>query len=375
MQLVQEYKVSELVSQIKSFLETAFYYVKVIGEISSLKISSSGHIYFNLKDETALINTVLFKNSINNNLPKLEDGIEIVVYGRLTIYKDRSNYQIIAENIEINGTGSLLKLFEERKQKLKLEGLFENKKPIPKSIKNVGIITSPNGAAIKDIESRLRDRMPINVILYPSLVQGQIADISIAKGIEYFNKSELMDVIVITRGGGSFEDLMCFNSEMLARKIYESKIPTITAIGHEIDWTIADYVSDLRLPTPTAVAEFLSPLISVFISNIDSVFRKILRLCHRKISDFYKQIEKIYSDILLVIGRNYYDKLIAFKQNHLRLNKFNRKKILKQGYGIVRKDGFILNKNTVIKQGDILDIELYDRKLKVSVVSGGYSDV
>lgn len=373
MQLIQEYKVSELVSQIKSFLESTFYYVKVVGEVSSLKTSTNGHIYFNLKDESALINVVIFKNSINKNIPKIEDGIEIIVYGRLTIYKDRSNYQIIAENIEVNGIGSLLKLFEERKQKLKLEGLFDNKKQLPKIVKKVGIITSPNGAAIKDIESRLYDRLPINVILYPSLVQGQLADLSIIKGIKYFNKKEFVDVIVITRGGGSFEDLMCFNSEILARKIYESKIPIITAIGHEIDWTIADYVSDLRLPTPTAVAEFLSPLISVFIEKINSTFEKIVKLSYKKIDGFIKEIDKIYFNILSTIGKNYYNKLIIFKQNFYRLHQFNKKKILKRGYGIVRKNGIILDKNTIVKQGDILDIELYNRKLKVSVILEEYS--
>ena len=372
MQLIQQYKVSELITQIKSLLENTFYYIKVIGEVSGLKISANGHIYFNLKDELALINVVLFKNSINTNTPKLEDGTEIIVYGRLTIYKDRSNYQIIAENIEINGIGSLLKLIEERKRKLKSEGLFDNKKNIPEIIKKVGIITSPKGAAIKDIESRLHERMPIDVILYPSLVQGQNADLSIIAGIKYFNLKESVDVIVITRGGGSFEDLMCFNSELLAREIFASKPPTITAIGHEIDWTIADYVSDLRLPTPTAVAEFLSPLKSTFIKKIDSIFFKIIKLFLKIIDNQLIKISNLYHNILSTIGKKYYNKLAILRCNIYRLSRFNRKKILKQGYALIRKNGIILNRDSKLSKGDILEIEIFNRKIKVSVISEGY---
>ncbi len=376
MDKIPQYTVSELVNSIKTVLEGSFGYLKIMGEISSFKKATSGHSYFNLKDSDSMINIVFFKNQqmIWNNNTILEDGLEVLVYGRLSIYKDRSNYQIIADKVEINGEGALIKIIEERKKKLETEGLFDKslKKEIPKIINRVGIITAPNGAAIKDIEVRLKDRLPINeIILFPSLVQGQGADKSIINGIKCFNSREIPDVIVITRGGGSMEDLMCFNSENLAREIFKSKIPIISAVGHEIDWTITDYVADLRLPTPTAVAEFLSPLKSVAEDRLNFIFKKIVKISYKIIENLeYKtvdKVDKLIKNIKLGIGDRFLNKLFILKSAEIRLKSFDKNRILKLGYAIVKKNGKSLSYKTKINIGDELEIELYRKKIIVEV--------
>ncbi len=376
MDKIPQYTVSELVNSIKTVLEGSFGYLKIMGEISSFKKATSGHSYFNLKDSDSMINIVFFKNQqmIWNNNTILEDGLEVLVYGRLSIYKDRSNYQIIADKVEINGEGALIKIIEERKKKLETEGLFDKslKKEIPKIINRVGIITAPNGAAIKDIEVRLKDRLPINeIILFPSLVQGQGADKSIINGIKCFNSREIPDVIVITRGGGSMEDLMCFNSENLAREIFKSKIPIISAIGHEIDWTIADYAADLRLPTPTAVAEFLSPLKSVVNDKLDFIFKKIVKISYKIINDLeYKivdKIDKLIKNIKLGIGDKFLNKVFVLKSIEIKLKSFDKKRILKLGYAVIRKGGKVLKNGIGLDVGDELEIELFEGKIVVVV--------
>jgi exodeoxyribonuclease VII large subunit len=367
--IIPQYTVSELVNSIKTVLEGAFYYIRIIGEISGFKLSSSGHIYFNLKDNGAMINVVLFKNHQNSDVI-LEDGFSVEIYGKLTIYKDRSNYQIIAEKIEINGEGELLRIIEERKKKLEIEGLFDKKckKAIPKKIKKLGIITSPGGAAIKDIEVRLENRLVLcDIILYPSLVQGNEAEKGMIKGIKYFNRKKV-DVIVITRGGGSIEDLMCFNGESLSREIFNSKIPVITAIGHEIDWTIADYVADLRLPTPTAVSEFLFQPKSSLGERIDYIFKKIIKIVYRIYKNIEGRIDDIIKKIWKRIGCNFNSKILRIKLATLRLDGFNRNKILKLGYAILIKDNKIIGHNDLVNVGDTIKIKMYKREMTVRVI-------
>jgi exodeoxyribonuclease VII large subunit len=287
----------------------------------------------------------------------------------MTIYKEKSVFQVIAERWEAHGVGALLRIIEDRKRKLKSEGLFDRKRPIPEKIRKVGLITAPNGAAIRDIEVCLRDRLPIDSItLYPSLVQGQNADSSIMMGIRYFNGSEPTDVIVITRGGGSVEDLMCFNSEPLAREIFGSRIPVITAIGHEIDWTLADYVSDLRLPTPTAVASFMSPLKKEVSLRVDLIFRKIIKSITSLFERFLPRINSIFQGIRCTLGRNFNDRLSLLDNLEQRLSAFNREKILRQGYGIVRKAGKVVTRSTALVSGDLLEIEILGKKFTASVL-------
>ncbi|HSQ98019.1 MAG TPA: exodeoxyribonuclease VII large subunit [Rickettsiales bacterium] len=257
--LIKEYTVSEIVQGIKNILEKEYFYIKIKGEISGYKKHPSGHCYFSLKDENSIINAVMFKQFADYCNFELVDGLEVIVSGRLTIYKERSNYQILVEMIQVSGEGTLLKLIQERKERLTKEGLFdvERKKLIPKFPKTVGLITAESGAALQDILSRLKNRTPISLRLYSVLMQGKDAPKEIIEAIKYFNKNR-PDVIVITRGGGSVEDLMAFNDEELVRCVATSQVPIISAVGHEVDWTLIDYASDLRLPTPTSVAEYLT---------------------------------------------------------------------------------------------------------------------
>lgn len=393
--IIKEYTVSEIVNEIKKLIEDNFYYVKIIGEVSDLKISSNGHSYFNLKDNSNLINAVLFKGT--NNRFKIENGMSIKAFARLTIYAGRSNYQLIIESFEPNGEGELLRIFEEKKKKLEKLGLFDinHKLPIPQKIKTVGIITSPTGAAIRDIEVKLENRKPIKLFLYSAVVQGEEAEKSVIDGINYFNNSKNKpDVIIITRGGGSLEDLMCFNGEKLAYAIYDSKIPIITAIGHEIDYTIADFVGDFRLPTPTAVAEFITEPKSTLIDKIDALIYKIritiANKLNKKIRKFNylvhkgsyilknKKLETLNKKIFRIIGifkrivkkiiSNYKNKAKILINISYKLKKYDKSYILKNGFALIEKNGTLINKTTKIEKDDILIINIFDKKIRVKVI-------
>jgi len=265
---IPEFSVSEFSRNIKKVVEDAFGYIRIRGEISGFKKSSAGHIYFSLKDESALITAVCFRNLANLINFEVGNGLEVVASGQVTTYEGRSNYQIIVDKIEIAGIGALLQAIEKRKQKLLEEGLFDpkHKKAIPAWPAVIGVITSATGAVIEDILHRIENRFPTQVLLYPSAMQGKTAAAEVIAGIKYFNRKHIVnpDVIIIARGGGSFEDLLPFNDENLAREVFKSKIPIVSAIGHETDTTIIDFVSDLRAPTPSAAAELVTPVLSEF---------------------------------------------------------------------------------------------------------------
>ena len=231
------------------------------GEISNFKSHTRGHLYFTIKDDNSRINAIMFQGNANKLKFKPTDGMKVLITGRVNVYETSGTYQINVESMLEDGVGSLYLAFEQLKEKLEKEGLFklEHKKPIPKIPKNIGIITAPTGAAIKDILSTIKRRFPmVNTILFPCLVQGEYAANDIASKIKNANNYDL-DVLIIGRGGGSFEDLWPFNEEVVARAIYNSKIPTISAVGHEIDYSIADFVADKRAPTPTGAAEMAVP--------------------------------------------------------------------------------------------------------------------
>ncbi len=254
------YSVYEITSDIKRSLDKLGV-IWIQGEISNCKLHSSGHLYFSLKDARAQIKAACFRN--NNLYLKFrpEDGMEVVVRGRLSVYEPRGDYQVIVEYMEPVGLGSLQLAFDQLKEKLRKEGLFaeEHKVPLPLLPRKVGIVTSPTGAAIRDMLRILKRRnASLNVLLYPAKVQGAGAAEEIAAGIRYFNKRPDIDVIIIGRGGGSIEDLWAFNEEVLALAIHRSEIPLISAVGHEVDFTISDFVADLRAPTPSAAAEMVS---------------------------------------------------------------------------------------------------------------------
>lgn len=256
------YQVSELTRQIQQMLEASYRSIWVEAEISSLSKPASGHWYFSLKDSDSQIRCAMFRNRANGNPYKPKEGELVRVRGKVTVYAARGDMQMIIEHIEAAGEGNLQKQFEELKASLQLEGLFaqENKQSIPKLPQSIGLITSPTGAAIQDVLSTLKRRFPsIPVRIYPTVVQGVEAATNIISALNTANYEDLCDVLILTRGGGSLEDLWCFNDEQLVRSIVASNIPLISAVGHEVDITLSDFAADLRAPTPTAAAEIVSP--------------------------------------------------------------------------------------------------------------------
>lgn len=254
------WKVRDLVAAVRSHIEREYSDAWVEGEISNFRAPDSGHLYFTLKDGNAQISVVMFRSSARLLRFRPADGLQVIVRGRVTVYEDRGQLQISAEHIEPKGVGSLQLAFEQLKTKLEAEGLFasERKKPIPPLPARIGIVTSTQAAALRDILNVLQRRHhSVNVLIYPAQVQGDAASHEVAAGVRYFNQHDNVDVIIVARGGGSAEDLVAFNDEALARTIAASEIPLISAVGHETDFTIADFVADLRAPTPSAAAELV----------------------------------------------------------------------------------------------------------------------
>jgi len=254
------WKVRDLVAAVRTYIEKEYSEAWVEGEISNFRNPDSGHLYFTLKDGNAQIRVVMFRSPARLLRFKPADGLQVVIRGRVTIYEDRGELQISAEYIEPKGAGSLQLAFEQLKAKLEAEGLFasERKKPVPSLPSRIGLVTSPQAAALRDILNILQRRHhSVNVLIFPAQVQGDAASFEVASGVRYFNKADNVDVIVIARGGGSAEDLASFNNEGLARTIAASEIPVISAVGHETDFTITDFVADLRAPTPSAAAELV----------------------------------------------------------------------------------------------------------------------
>jgi len=255
------YSVYEITRQVRQVIESSLQPVFVTGEISGFIHHSSGHIYFNLKDENATLRCTFFKGANAALTFQPADGMQVICFGKLTVYEKGGYYNLNVLKMQEAGLGLLQQKFEQLKKKLDKEGLFaaEHKKPLPKYPDRIGIITSPTGAALQDIINIIKRRYPVEIIVYPALVQGSDAPPQIIQGIKYFNATNAVDFIIITRGGGSQEDLFCFNDEALARAIYNSSLPVISAVGHEIDFTLTDFVADLRAPTPSAAAELAVP--------------------------------------------------------------------------------------------------------------------
>ena len=228
-----------------------------------------------IKDAGAVINAIIWRST---PVPfKLEEGAEVIITGRFTTYPARSNYQIIISEIEMAGVGAILKMLEERKRKLALEGLFDasRKKPLPRLPQRIGVVTSPTGAAFQDIQNRLRERFPVHVLLYPATVQGESAAREVAAGIEYFNKMQNVDVIIVARGGGALEDLLPFSEEIVVRAAAESRIPLISGVGHEPDWMLIDFAADVRAPTPTGAAEMVVPTKLSILQDLDNIGHRL----------------------------------------------------------------------------------------------------
>lgn len=269
--LNQVFSVTQITSYIKEILEGSFRTITVEGEISNYKPSSSGHIYFTLKDNTSQLRAVMFRGAAYSLSFKPKDGDKVRCTGSISVYAPQGNYQIIVNKMEAAGSGNILAMLEQRKQKLAAEGLFDpqKKRELPSMPKTIGVVTSPSGAAIRDILqiSRRRNKN-VNIIVFPALVQGETAANNIAKMIEIANYYKLCDILIVGRGGGSIEDLLPFSEEVVVRAVAQSSIPTISAVGHDIDWALCDYAADKRAATPSAAAELAVPLLSDITQDI-----------------------------------------------------------------------------------------------------------
>ena len=281
------YTVAELNARIRSLLETEFDDVWVAGEISGCKTAASGHCYFTLKDRDAQVRCVCFRNDLRYAKFKPQDGVAVLVRGHLDVFEARGDYQLLVKMIELQGQGALQFAFEQLKKKLAAEGLFEaaSKRPIPKLPQRIGIVTSPSGAVLQDMLHILSRRFPgLHIRVYPAQVQGHAAIEMVCRAIEYFARSGWPDVIVIARGGGSLEDLWTFNEEAVARSIAACRVPLISAIGHETDYTIADFVADLRAPTPSAAAELMICTLQELLDQLGSTEQKLLQFARYRLA-------------------------------------------------------------------------------------------
>ncbi len=288
------YSISELNDEVASTLSHTFGVIWIEGEISNLMKSAAGHVYFSLKDESASVRCAMFRMQNQSLDFSLKDGMQILARAKVGLYKQRGEFQLIIEYAEESGEGLLRQRFELLKQKLQKEGLFDDrhKKSLPEIPESIGLITSPQGAALQDILKTIKRRYPlVKVVLYPTPVQGNDATEKIASAIDIANLRKECDVIIIARGGGSLEDLWCFNEELVARSIFQSKIPIVSGVGHETDFTIADLVADLRTATPTAAAEIALPSTSEIMDLLNRIIFDMNQSTDRTISDFKHQLK------------------------------------------------------------------------------------
>ncbi|MDE2183099.1 MAG: exodeoxyribonuclease VII large subunit [Alphaproteobacteria bacterium] len=295
-----EFSVTELSAALKRTVEDAFPFVRVRGEISGLKFHSSGHVYFDLKDEKSVLNAIIWKGTVRGLKVRPESGLEVVCTGRVSTYGGSSRYQLVVEQVELAGLGALMAMLEERKRKLAAEGLFDTnrKKALPFLPEVIGVVTSPTGAVIRDIMHRLDDRFPRRVLLWPVTVQGEkaAAEIVIAiRGFAAFPVAGLPrpDVLIVARGGGSLEDLMPFNDEAVVRAVAACPIPVISAVGHETDTTLIDFAADRRAPTPTAAAEMAVPVRTELVAQTLDFERRMVRCFGRSMEDRHQSLRQL----------------------------------------------------------------------------------
>jgi len=315
--------VSELNYQARGLLEASFMHVWVEGELSGFSRPSSGHWYFSLKDQKCQVRCAMFRSSNQRIRPIPSEGDQIRIRGKVTLYENRGDFQIIVEHLEPAGLGPLQQAYEELKQKLQNEGLFDqaSKKPIPSVPRHIGVVTSPTGAAIHDILTVLARRCPaIPVTLYPTAVQGRAATRDIVEAISRAGRHGVADVLIIGRGGGSLEDLWCFNEELVARAIAQCDIPTVSAVGHEVDVTIADLVADSRAPTPSAAAEKISPDQSQWLRQLNEQQMRLGQSARRLLKHLERQLEHV-SSRLRDPRRELQNKTQRLDELDLRLNK------------------------------------------------------
>ena len=335
-------KVSEVNGYIKRLFQTDMILsnMSIEGELSNFKHHYSGHMYFNLKDENSKIKCVMFARDNENLIFEPKEGMKVIATGYISLYEREGEYQLYVRHLKESGVGELYWEFEELKNKLEGEGLFEekHKKELPFIPNTIGVVTSATGAAIRDIINVIERRYPpCNIIVYPSLVQGSDAPREISKGLSYLDSRDDVDVIITGRGGGSIEDLFCFNSEEVARTIFNMKTPLVSAVGHETDFTIADFVSDLRAPTPSAAAELCVPDMYNLVNNVNDIYDQLEILIRRHVSRHHGEVKHIRKNI------EYFNPLNKLEQRERELES-----ILKNLHFII-KDKFSSKSNQLIQ--------------------------
>lgn len=387
--------VHQLNQTARALLEESFGLAWVKGELSGVLLHSSGHLYFTLKDARAQIKGVMFKGSNRKLSFTPENGQEVLVQAAVTIYEQGGSYQLNVVHMEKGGLGQLQQAFEALKAKLLAEGLFDanRKKPLPLYPRQIGIITSQTGAALQDILSVLKRRYPIAPItIYPTQVQGKTAGMDIVKAIELANKHAKVDVIILARGGGSLEDLWCFNEEIVARAIAKSELPIISGVGHEVDFTIADFVADVRAPTPSAAAETVTPdsiaVINLFEHKIkrltQAIFRQIQHLTlkvdslekrlippQQRLLHAHQHCEHLIQRLNLLIMRRFQNAKNRFTQASVQLNTVSPLATLERGYAIVTscESKEIIRSVARIRKGQEIETQFKDGKIRSIVAS------
>ena len=391
----EPFSVSGLNEYIKNIFENnrTLTSVTVRGEISNFTNHRSGHLYFSLKDPDGQIRAVMFRSRAMMLKFMPESGMKVIVHGSVTVYPRDGSYQIYVSSMQPDGIGALYLAYEQLKARLAEEGLFDstNKLPIPDIPRRIGVITSPTGAAVRDIINVTGRRYPgADIYIYPALVQGSGAEESLVRGVDYFDNSGLCDVVIIGRGGGSIEDLWAFNSERLARRIFDAKVPIISAVGHETDFTICDFVSDLRAPTPSAAAEIAVPDIRELLLRIDSLSERLGPALCRKVDIARDRLESLSSraDVskleTLISGKR--EQLSHSKEKTLYLMNFImdslKQKLSKtaakadalsplstlfRGYSIAENDNGIIKSTSDVALGDKITVILSDGKIESEV--------
>ena len=385
--------VGELVSSIRAMLEKAYSDVWITGEVSNSRVSPSGHTYFSLKDSKAVIKCALFKGHAAKIKFQIKDGLELVCHGNVSLYEKGGDFNLIIDHAEPKGVGALQLAFEQLKERLFKEGLFNpaRKKPLPFLPRKIGIVTSPTGAAIRDILNVLDRRFPgLPVLLYPVRVQGEGSASEIAQAITWMNTQDGIDVMIVGRGGGSLEDLWAFNEEVVARAIFGSKIPVISAVGHEIDFTISDFVADKRAPTPSAAAEIAVPRKDELIKKVKDLHMQLARalfVCVDLKSKFFAQITSHlkpptarFPDLIMQIDslrerlqislRNHADKMGArISQLAAELSHLSPLAVLAKGYSVVYKRAVVIKSAKDVKKGDELGIRMWEGEI-AAIVNG-----
>lgn len=387
-------EVSELNSYIKKLIsdEPILGNVMVKGEVSNFKIHSSGNVYLSLKDKDSKVNCIILRRNFAQDMV-IKDGTKIIASGSVRVYERDGAYQLYINSVEVEGMGNLYYQYLQMKERLEKEGLFSpmHKKKIPRFPKVIGVITSPTGAVIRDIINVVSRRYPrVEIKLFPVLVQGERSEESLIRALDFFNRRDDIDTIIIGRGGGSLEELWSFNSEALARKIFDSKIPIISAVGHETDYTICDFVADLRAPTPSSAAELATPDLKDLLASQDILVKRMSRAVSNKIEierqkvsrsiekthtivqkdmiDMsYVRLDRIQERMAASIDRrmvDYKNKLSLIGVSMGNLNPFS---VMDRGYSVVESSGGLVQKTTDVELGENIDILLSDGSLRCQV--------